>query len=74
MVLVNAKDKARNVVLTPPSLPPIFSLLNTGMGQTPPFITECITMKVKKIQTILPIPSEIEIFTGSKNVMNSNFR
>lgn len=41
MVLVNAKDKAWNAALNrPPSLPPIFSPPNTGMGQTPPIIAE----------------------------------
>lgn len=44
-VLVNAKDKAWNAALTPPSLPPIFSP-NTGMGQTPPIIVECATIKI----------------------------
>ena len=33
---------------SPPSLPPIFSPLNTGMGQAPPIIAECATIKTLK--------------------------
>lgn len=45
-VLVNAKDKAWNAALIPSLPSSIFSSLNTGMGQTPPIIAECATIKI----------------------------
>jgi len=62
---------------SPPSLPPIFSPLNTGMGQAPPITAECATIKIWKKKKSRPSCNTLRNWVfpqGVENVLHSSFR
>lgn len=66
MVLVNAKDKARNVLLTPPSLPPILVSLIQEWARLHPSQLNALQWRWKKYKLSCQYPQKLKLSQGAR--------